>query len=87
MERLVDGMLKFFGTSSYVEHFYYFTDDKGNYYYWKTNKEDVANSCVQYGRLFGINTIEYEIKKNGKLKSYEGKVFTEIKVTKWEVCK
>lgn len=79
-------MLKFYGQSTNVYHYYYYLDENDRLYYWKSANSDVYNSCVECGKLVGINALEYEIKKNGKCVVYDGKVFTEIIVIKWEKC-
>lgn len=79
-------MLNFLDMTTNIYHYYYFADDNGKLYYWKSSNSDVYNNCVQNGRLFGINALEYETKKNGKKLFHNGKSFNEIKVSKWKIC-
>lgn len=80
-------MLKFYKQSTNISNFYYFADDNGKFYYWKTTNNKAHKDCFdEYGRLIGINALEYEIKKGGKRIFYIDKWFEEIKVTNWERC-
>ena len=79
-------MLIFLEAFTYADHYYCFNDGNGKLYYWRTNNSDVYNACYDYGRLIGINVLEYIIKANGKQLERNGKIFEEIKVIKWEKC-
>lgn len=79
-------MLRFVEASVNVDKFYYFRSEDGKLYYWKTNKEEVANACYDHGRLVGIKALEYEVKKNGKKLFHNGEYYEEVKVNKWEIC-
>ena len=56
-------MLKFLDASTNGCHYYYFTGNNGELYYWRSNKSKVYNTCYDCGRIKGIKVLDYKIKK------------------------
>lgn len=79
-------MLKFLEASTNIKHRYYFSDENGILYYWESSNSDTYNSCIQNGKLIGLDVLDFEVDAEPEQLFHNGKWYNKIKVNKWKVC-
>ena len=68
-------------------YYYYFKDESGKCFFWKTKSAKLENAAYNEGRfLKPFNVVEWKLKdKNREVKFYNNEAYQKIVVEKWKL--